>query len=438
MGRSQLGLLGRPHRGLWGSRANALVRTAPVAFDSGDVEYPLLELVLSRRVASWLMRVLGACSLGGAGHLGPLRPFLDAAVRAGHETAVVAPPAMAAMVEATGHLFWRGGEPPEADVAPIREQLGVVSSVEASVLGNRELFGRLAAQAMLPFMAEAVDRWRPDLILRDPCEYSSAAVAAAAGLPAAQVAISFAEAEWGSIAVAAPALEELRSGLTDFVRAMPYWTRFPAVLDPSPFPTTERTRDVAERKPRPLPRWWANDDRRLVYVTFGTVLAHMTAAATTFDVACAAVADLDARVLLTVGPAFDPCQLGPLPAQVHVEQWVDQVDVLAAADTTVCHGGSGTTLGALAAAVPMVLVPRFADQFLNADRVVRAGAGAAVITGLDSSGNRLPLTIDDAPQIRTRLDEVLADEAFSHAARQVSVTMANARTPDQILDTLEP
>ena len=96
------------------------------------------------------MRVLVACSLGGAGHLQPLRPFLDAARRRGSETLVVGPPALRRMVEETGHRFAAGGEPPEDAVAPIREKLPVMPAREASVLGNRELFGRLATSAMLP------------------------------------------------------------------------------------------------------------------------------------------------------------------------------------------------------------------------------------------------------------------------------------------------
>src|SRR5439155_16380821 len=72
-----------------------------------------------------LVRVLAACSLGGAGHLNPLLPFLHAARRAGNETLVIAPPAMEEMVEGTGFPYRAGGEPPEADVAPIRGRLPV-------------------------------------------------------------------------------------------------------------------------------------------------------------------------------------------------------------------------------------------------------------------------------------------------------------------------
>ena len=115
-------------------------------------------------------RILAACSLGGASHLNPLVPFLAAARRRGHETLVVGPPALGDMVRRTGFDFSTGGEPAEAEIAPIREQLPVVPREEASVLGNRELFGRLATTAMLPPMAQLFDEWKPDVVLRDPCE----------------------------------------------------------------------------------------------------------------------------------------------------------------------------------------------------------------------------------------------------------------------------
>lgn len=102
------------------------------------------------------VRVLGACSLGGAGHLQPLRPFLDAARRRGAETLVVGPPAIAELVEATTHPFVAGGEPPESAVAPIREQLPVLPRAEAALLANRELFGRLATTAMVPAMGRLI------------------------------------------------------------------------------------------------------------------------------------------------------------------------------------------------------------------------------------------------------------------------------------------
>ena len=80
------------------------------------------------------------------------------------------------------------------------------------------------------------------------------------------------------------------------------------------------------------------------------------------------------RVLLSVGTHFDPTLIGPIPDNVHIEAWVDQASILAGADLVVCHGGSGTVLGALGAGVPMVAVPVFADQFGNARLVAGGGS----------------------------------------------------------------
>lgn len=137
---------------------------------------------------------------------------------------MVAPPALTMMIEETRHPFVAGGEPSETEVAPIRERLPVAPPAEASVLANRELFGRLATTAMLPAMARVLAEWKPDIILRNPCEYASAVIANEIGITAVQVAIGLADVEWGSIDIAAPALEAHRAGLADELRRSPYVT----------------------------------------------------------------------------------------------------------------------------------------------------------------------------------------------------------------------
>lgn len=369
------------------------------------------------------MRLLAACSLGGAGHLQPLLPVLDAARRRGDDIVVVGPPALGSLVEATGHRFRPGGEPAEDEIAPIRERLPVLPADEASILGNRELFARLAADALLPAVRELCRDWRPDLVLREPCEYASAIVAVEEDLVAAQVAISLAEVEAGSLAAAAPALDQHRAGVTEAIRTMPYVTRLPESLDPSPFPTL-RFREGSGGPPSPLPDWWDGSDAPLVYLTFGTVLGHMTMAADVFEAALAAVAGDDLRVLLTVGRFFDPAHLGPAPDNVHVERWVDQHDVLAAADLVVCHGGSGTAFGALAARLPLVTIPLFADQFENSRRIAERGAGLGVADP------------HDRVAVRAAIDEVLLTPSFAHAAGEVADEMAAAPAIDEVLADL--
>jgi UDP:flavonoid glycosyltransferase YjiC (YdhE family) len=381
------------------------------------------------------VRVLGACSLGGAGHLQPLFPLLDAARARGDDTLVVAPLGLAPLVERTPHPFVAGGEPPESSIAPIREALPVLLPEQASILGNRELFARLATDAMLPTMARVFDEWRPDLVLREPCEYASAVIAAARGIPSAQVAISLARAEWGSIEVAADVLESHRAGLVHELREAPYVSAFPGSLDPSPFPDTRRVRTRPPRAPAPLPDWWSGSSAPLVYVTFGSVLPRMTFAASAFRSVLREMAGLDVRVLLTVG-RLAPDTVEPLPANAHVEHWVEQSDVLAQVDLVVCHGGSGTVLGALAAGVPMVLLPHFGDQFPNATRIAASGAGVVVEAGWDEHGRRRRATEQALDRIAPSVAQVRNDPSFRAAAQRMARELQQLPVPESLLDEL--
>ena len=227
-----------------------------------------------------------------------------------------------------------------------------------------------------------------------------------------------------------------RRGLADELRRSPYVTRFPASIDRSPFPDTRRFREPRDDAPDPLPDWWNGSRAPLVYVSFGTVMGHMTIAADVFRTAMAAVAGLDARVLVTVGRRFDAEQLDGIPDNVHVEPWVDQAVVLDQAEVVVCHGGSGTTFGALAAGVPVVVVPLFADQFANGTKVAAAGAGIVVEPDDEGAGGRRPLGPDSALRIAVAIERVRTGATYRDQARHVAAEMASAPAADALLDEL--
>lgn len=369
------------------------------------------------------MRVLAAAT-SGVGHFNPLLPLLEGFARRGDRVFIVVPPTLAATVEATGHPFRIGALPPPGEVEPIRQRLGEASPAEAAVLMNREVFGRLSTAAMLPAMQAAFDEWRPDLVVRDPCEYASAVVAARRDVPHAQVGISPAEVEWSSLGLAEPALTAFDDRLVHQLRAAPYVTPFPPSLDPSPFADTRRFRAPAESPPARLPDWWPGLGGPLVYLTFGSVAGELPVGARAYRLALEAVDGLPARVLLTVGRAMDPGSLERVPDNVHVEAWVPQADVFAEAAAVVCHGGSGTTFGALAAGLALVFVPLFADQPVNA-RVV-AGAGAGVVVGLDAG----------ASELRDAIVMVLMDASYRRAAGRLAEEMAGMPELDALLDDL--
>lgn len=381
------------------------------------------------------MRVLAACSLGGVGHLLPLAPFLEVAARRGDVTAVLAPRSMADAAGALGVELLLGDEPPEEAVAPIREQLPTTSPQVARVLSERELFGRLAAGALLPAAREVFQRWRPEVLLREPCEWASA-LACPAEVVAAQVAITYAAEEMRCLETAAPVLEAQRPGVADQVRAQPYLTAFPASLDPSPWPSTIRYRQPVPAPGPSLPDWWNGRRDPLVYVTLGTVTGYLQGAATIYRAVVEAAAALPVRVLLTTGGHLDPMALGPLPPNVHVEAWVDQGRVLPEAAVVVCHGGSGTVWGALAAGVPVVVVPGFADQGANGEVVERVGAGLVVARPPDAGGRRRPAGLDDAPAIRQAVGIVLAEPSYRSAAGELAAELAAPPPAEMVLAQL--
>ncbi|HEV2362126.1 MAG TPA: glycosyltransferase, partial [Acidimicrobiales bacterium] len=121
---------------------------------------------------------------------------------------------------------------------------------------------------------------------------------------------------------------------------------------------------------------------------------------------------------------FDDSTISHVPENTHVEPWVDQVDALAEAAAVVCHGGSGTVLGAIYSGRPVVVVPRFADQFENGRRIAEAGAGLTVDAGAPSE------------RVTAALKEVLRDPLYGLAAARIGSEMRSAPTPAEVLDYL--
>jgi UDP:flavonoid glycosyltransferase YjiC (YdhE family) len=357
------------------------------------------------------VRVLFA-STRGAGHFHPLVPFIESALRAGHEVMVAGPPPLAETVEAAGYRFWPGDSPPDEELGPVWARVPTVSPEEANEIVVGEIFGRLNTRAMLAALRGAVDEWQPGLVIREQAEFASAIAAQAAGVPQARLGVTLAAAERYMLDVAGPALEEHHAGIAELIWRSPYLTLFPASLEDSDAaqpPDMHRFRDPADPvSGEPLPDWWEDDSAPLVYVSFGSEAGAMPMAGELFGGVLAGAADLPARVLLTVGNEFDIDGLGPAPPNVHVERWLPQADVFGHASAVVTHGGSGTTLGALAAGLPLVVVPLFADQPDNARRVAAAGAGIVAEVG----------------GLRAAIETVLGEAKFERAALRLAQEIA--------------
>ncbi len=396
------------------------------------------------------MRVL-LTTRGSSGHLGPLAPFGHALLRAGHEVEVAAQGQFAANVARAGLELVPLADPPREDWMPLMGRFAELDVATAHAVMIRDFFAGIDVRAAVPGLTETVENRRPDLIVRESWEFGSALVAERHGIPMARIGLGLAEIEEESIDLAAPAVDDAGRSLGlrpdprgDRLRAAPYLTMMPAALEapgaamPAP---AHRFRFGRAEAPAPLPDWWPGNDDPLVYMTFGSVAAagHMPYYPVLYRRAIAALAPLPIRLLVTVGDATrEVAELGPVPANVHVETWVPHDDAAAAAAAIVCHGGYGSTLGALAHRVPLIVMPLFSgDQWANANAVARAEAGVAVE---DEAAARSVLGLPDArtiDQLPAAVTRVLEDPTLGGGARRVADAMEALPPVDAAVEILE-
>jgi MGT family glycosyltransferase len=202
---------------------------------------------------------------------------------------------------------------------------------------------------------------------------------------------------------------------------------FPHSLrDPAaPLPATGRLfRDdglsTAPARPRAEP---------VVYFTLGTV----------FNLECgdlfarvlAGLRELPVSVVATLGDQIDPDDLGPQPATIRIERYVPQSLVLPRCSAVVCHGGSGSVLGALAHGLPLVVIPMGADQPLNAARCEALGVGR-VLDALRSPPDDIRAAVAgvlDEPRYRGAAERVRDEIAtLAPASHAVALLERLART----------
>jgi MGT family glycosyltransferase len=175
-----------------------------------------------------------------------------------------------------------------------------------------------------------------------------------------------------------------------------------------------------------LPPWLETlGRRRCVYVTLGTSVVQ-TSDTDFFQTVMSALQDEDVDVVVTVGPA-DPAALGPIPANARVERFIPQDALLPFCSVVVSNGGAGSTMGALAAGVPLLIVPAIArSQTRNAQAVVRCGAGRTV------ARNEV-----DRVLVRSEVRHLLDDPSYRRVARTIADEIAAMPEPADLVPALE-
>jgi zeaxanthin glucosyltransferase len=118
--------------------------------------------------------------------------------------------------------------------------------------------------------------------------------------------------------------------------------------------------------------WLASSDEPFVYVSFGSFLSVRG------DVLARVLAALQGRrVAVAIGSA-DRAELGELPAEWLVREFLPQVRLLGEAAAAVTHGGNNSVTEAMTHGVPLVVLPFSTDQFAGAAAIERVGFGEAL------------------------------------------------------------
>jgi UDP:flavonoid glycosyltransferase YjiC (YdhE family) len=390
--------------------------------------------------------------VGGRGHFEPLVPIARAAAAAGHEVAFGCGPSRIAMVGVANFVAYAMGE--DSGSPPARRPLRAVDG-EREVREFRDRFARRAARSRVPLVMALCAEWRPDVLVCDETDFGAMVAGERLGLPFATVLVlaagSFVRTEViGNALAELRAEHDLRSDpdldmLSRYLVLSPFP---PSFRDPAyPLPATahcfrpvmlasEEDALMAGRSitPNSQPTWSSVLPRAAtIYLTLGTVFN--LESGDLFARVLAALRELPANLVATVGGDIDPAEFGPQPAHVFVEQYIPQSLVLPHCDVVVSHAGSGSVLGALAHGVPSVLIPLGADQPQNANRCEQLGV-ALVLDALEvtPSGvqNAVSSVLDDpayrgnAQQLRGEI-ELLPEPAY--AVTLLERLVVNERSP---------
>lgn len=150
----------------------------------------------------------------------------------------------------------------------------------------------------------------------------------------------------------------------------------------------------------------------------------MTHGAAFFDAACQTAADLDQPTLMV---ASDRSALPEkLPPKVHHLAYAPFAWLFGRATAVVHHGGIGTAGRALEAGLPQLIIPRGFDQFDNAQRVTRIGAGVSM--------DRRKV---DSTSLSLSLRRLLTDEHIQQRCGEIRTELANTDADEQTCRVVE-
>jgi MGT family glycosyltransferase len=127
---------------------------------------------------------------------------------------------------------------------------------------------------------------------------------------------------------------------------------------------------VRKDKPFQVPRFKANNDKPLLYVSFGSLGSGDT---DLLKRLIASLGKMPVRALVNVGDYKD--QYADIPPNVIIDSWFPQPSVIPQVDAVIHHGGNNSFTECLYFGKPAIIMPYVWDGHDNATRVQETGHG---------------------------------------------------------------
>ena len=359
------------------------------------------------------------------GHIRPLLPLAEAALASGHDVMFATGPDAIGAIKTPGITKVPAGlSMAEARSERTKRFGGPARSVGREGWRNgQRMFAQVCAPPMVEDLLSMADIGSPDVIIYEVAALAGVVLGRLLGVPVAAHGYGVlrpvaaldafdtsAEELWTQYGLAATKWVGLADGT--------YLDVCPPSLQAS---HVDRLPRVLRIRTADAPEGARQVSRPMVYVTFGTVFGERSV----FETVLAGLRTLDVDVIATVGHGIDPAELGHQPQHIRIERFIPQREILDRASVVICHAGSGTLLGSLAAGVPTVMIPQGADQYWNADACSAAGAGTVV--DLDEVSTQ---GIADA------VTSLLNDPRYSERAQILGGEIAAMPSPTECLQIL--
>ena len=153
-------------------------------------------------------------------------------------------------------------------------------------------------------------------------------------------------------------------------------------------------------------------NKKIVFISLGTVAnKNLSFYKNCFE---ALGSRYDLIIIMSIGKRINIKDLGEIPENFKLYNYVPQLEVLKQVNLFITHGGMNSSSEGLYNNIPLIVVPQFGDQFMVAARVVQLSAGVSLIKDVDSDS------------IKEAVNKILENDSYKENARKIGESLKEA------------